>query len=422
MRLCWKSRPSPSPCGDRALVRSTLTGLLAVGLLLSPAALAGAACRIEAVPAATLLLPYFEVDLAAPDGITTLLSINNATAHDVIANVVFWTDMGVPLEPVFLLVHLSGFAVQSINLRDVLVNGLLPRSTPAPGFPGCAGVFPQAPLTPATVATLQAALTGRPSGLCGGCCGRPSGTIARGYLTVDVLNACSTSGPQSLGYFAHGTGLASNRNVLWGDVFYVHPAENFAQGNTLVHIEADAADPATSVPGVYTFYGRLINWTAADNREPLGTNFATRFLNGGGFTGGTDLLVWRDPKVNQGAFACPPSPLPAWFPLDQEAIVIYGEPGNFHLPPPGLRPFPAATQRIAVDGPDLPVPFNFGWLALNLNTTVPAAGPSPPQNPAAAQAWVSTLMDANGRYSVGFDALQFDSACDARHCLLPPCP
>jgi hypothetical protein len=28
---------------------------------------------------------------------------------------------------------------------------------------------------------------------------------------------------------------------------------------------------------------------------------------------------------------------------------------------------------------------------------------------------VSTVMDANGMFSVGFDAVQLDSACAARH-------
>ena len=36
-------------------------------------------------------------------------------------------------------------------------------------------------------------------------------------------------------------------------------------------------------------------------------------------------------------------------------------------------------------------------------------------DPAAAQAWVTTVMDADGRYSVGYDAIQLDSACNALH-------
>jgi hypothetical protein len=61
------------------------------------------------------------------------------------------------------------------------------------------------------------------------------------------------------------------------------------------------------------------------------------------------------------------------------------------------------------------VPFDFGWLYLNLNTTVPAAGNNPPEDPTAAQAWVTAEMDAAGRFSVGFPAIQLDSACTALH-------
>ncbi|HEY4597595.1 MAG TPA: hypothetical protein VIJ02_14445, partial [Thermoanaerobaculia bacterium] len=80
-----------------------------------------------------------------------------------------------------------------------------------------------------------------------------------------------------------------------------------------------------------------------------------------------------------------------------------------------LLPFPAEAQRTAVGGAGLPVPFDFGWIYLNLNTLVTAAGNNPPEDPRAAQAWVTTEMKAMGRFSVGFDAVQLDSACQAVH-------
>ena len=88
-----------------------------------------------------------------------------------------------------------------------------------------------------------------------------------------------------------GSGDATNQNVLWGDYFYVNSAQNLADGNPLVHIEASATNPETSTSGQYTFYGRYDTppFNADDNREPLATNFAIRFLNGGTFSGGTDL-------------------------------------------------------------------------------------------------------------------------------------
>ncbi|MBV8202108.1 MAG: hypothetical protein JOZ15_15925, partial [Acidobacteria bacterium] len=68
-----------------------LAGLL---VLASPAA--AVICTIDAVPAATLLLPYFEVDLNNPNGLTTLFSVNNASATAVLVHVVIWSDLSVP--------------------------------------------------------------------------------------------------------------------------------------------------------------------------------------------------------------------------------------------------------------------------------------------------------------------------------------
>ncbi|MFL6200658.1 MAG: hypothetical protein ACJ76J_15900, partial [Thermoanaerobaculia bacterium] len=39
---------------------------------------------VDDVPAATLLLPYFEVDLNSTEGVNTLFSVNNASATAVL--------------------------------------------------------------------------------------------------------------------------------------------------------------------------------------------------------------------------------------------------------------------------------------------------------------------------------------------------
>jgi hypothetical protein len=36
------------------------------------------------------------------------------------------------------------------------------------------------------------------------------------------------------------------------------------------------------------------------------------------------------------------------------------------------------------------------------------------------QNWVTTVMDADGRFSVGFDAIQLDSACAPRNVVFIP--
>ena len=68
-----------------------------------------------------------------------------------------------------------------------------------------------------------------------------------------------------------------------------------------------------------------------------------------------------------------------------------------------------ATQVLAqnnnIPGSDPTPPTPFGWMFINLNTTV-AGGLFNPT----AQAWITTVMSAEGRYSVGFDAIQLDQA------------
>ncbi|HTQ81086.1 MAG TPA: hypothetical protein VMM92_13890, partial [Thermoanaerobaculia bacterium] len=71
----------------------------------------------------------------------------------------------------------------------------------------------------------------------------------------------------------------------------------------------------------------------------------------------------------------------------------------------------AVTQKVHVGSAALPVPYNFGWMILELNTAVPSAGSVPPEDPNRAQAWVGVELDANGRYSAGFNAMHYDNAC-----------
>ena len=85
-------------------------------------------------------------------------------------------------------------------------------------------------------------------------------------------------------------------------------------------------------------------------------------------------------------------------------------------PPAGIETcFPLAAQRVSLQGgnpigadPTPPAPF--GWMYLNLNTPISGIA-YPPSDPNITQAWVEVVMDANGRFSVGFDAIKLDSAC-----------
>lgn len=342
---------------------------------------------LDDVPAATLLLPYFEVDPDSFTGITTLLTIRNADSAPVVAHVTIWSNLSVPV--LTFDVYLTGFDQQAINLRDVLVNGLLPvtgpsdilsprgaRSGPHSTFDGsCSASIGQAPaysnpaLTVFMRTQVQAALTGGFSAVHGGCAGAPTENLV-GYVTIDAVNRCTLFFPSSADYFVSGgQGIASNRNVLWGSWFLADLANNFAQGDTLVHLEASANDPRTSTPGSYTFYGRYTGGTAADNRERLPARWNAPLdplldpLDGEP----TELLVWRDSGRAVSAFPC--GALPSAFPLGSSEISSISQEGL--ATPLAADSFPWETQRVAIDQAG-------SWLRLDLDTPVTGS----PFNPA----------------------------------------
>src|SRR5215203_6880019 len=98
--------------------------VLLLALLVAAAPAGAAVGTIDNVPAATLLLPYFEVDLDNANGINTLFSINNSAASAALVKVMVWTDQSVPV--VNFNVYLTGYDVQTISMRDILVLGNLP--------------------------------------------------------------------------------------------------------------------------------------------------------------------------------------------------------------------------------------------------------------------------------------------------------
>ena len=179
--------------------------------------------------------------------------------------------------------------------------------------------------------------------------------------------------------------------MLWGDYTYTNHIGGLESGDAspLVHITASATDPQTSVAGEYTFYGRFVAWTAADNREPLSTNFMTRFVNLPA-AGKTTLTVWRDARVNQGYFAC--GATPTWYPLSQEAIGFFDEQENPELTlrvpvraaaagaRPSCRSGPARSAWRLADR-CCPRASRAGLLFLNLNTLRRRGRPSPPDDP-----------------------------------------
>jgi hypothetical protein len=395
--------------------------LLALTLLALPAR-ADDPCTIGMGPAATLLLPYFEVNPASPGGLTTLFSVNNAGVQAVLANVGVWTDLGVLTFS--FPIYLTGYDVQTINLRD-LFDGTLPRTASAGqdpqdtispkgsysqdvDFASCSALPYQA-LPAAFVAHLRAAHSGQFSPVLAGCAGQNLGDgHFRGYVTVDTVSSCAPLGPGDPGYFGPG-GIVTGQNVLWGDYLYVDADNKYSDGENLVRIKAF---PGAFHQGDPTFYGRYVGMSGADERQPLPTTWGTRFVDGGTFSGGTDVIAWRDSGQVVHPFVC--GAKPSGFPLLLDNQVTFDEQEHpvttplFPVPPGGLvgpQPdaFPAEANKVHINGSAFPVPYNFGWLFLDLNAP----------GPVRRQSWVETIMKAQGQFSAGFNATPLSGGCAA---------
>ncbi|HVT57083.1 MAG TPA: hypothetical protein VHR45_01675 [Thermoanaerobaculia bacterium] len=410
-----------------AVLAADLAAPLAAGVL-------SGNCRAANQPAATLLVPYFEVDLDNPGGVNTMLAVNNAAARPAVARVVMWTDWGIPT--LAFDVYLTGYDVQTLNLRDLFA-GKLPLTGPAispsgalsqPGgeFPGCdthlVSIFEGAPRAEGTgpgggidaagVAYLRAAHGGRPlPGTAPARCAaspRPSGGpeagVVIGYVTVDSVSRCTGSTvatlentPADAPYFApRGSGLANDDNVLWGDAVVLDPRAGAAISQPAVAI---VADPDFLRAGDYTFYGRYLGFDGRDERVPLSSLYHARFLDDPASATTTDLVVWRDNRQAQ-ATAQPCGANPVWSPLGELQLLLFDEQEN----PTQVQhsnAFPLTTQRVRIGGTSIPAAQPFGWVLLDLWHA----------NATHAQAWVGSWVTTAGRCRFGHEALRADDLC-----------
>jgi hypothetical protein len=349
---------------------------------------------LDQVPAATLLLPYFEDDLVDPNGPQTRFTVVNASDTQQMTHVTLWTDMGVPTFAFDLFV--GGRDSVEVDLRLLFMKGILPQTSPSftagpdsiahtpvsscsatatyPGFPE-----PDA-VTSLQLYHLGVAHRGAHTPVFGNMCAGANhhDLVARGYITIDAANTCTSKFPQDSGYFGGaGTGIASDNNVLFGTYTIIDRGNNVSTASPLVSIEADAADPSTTTAGTYTFYAGYVNASAIDNRESLGSSvWHARTLNVGFFDPGSDLVVWRDPGFPHSAFVC--GTIPADFPRQETGIVAFDEqehptiynPGPIYpnLSPPPIYPVPLLAQRVPASSMS---PYDSGVVLLNLNVSVP---------------------------------------------------
>jgi hypothetical protein len=285
-------------------------------------------CDIGTYPAATLLLPYFEVDLSATPQATTIFSVTNVSATPQIANVTIWTDWAFPV--ISFPIFLTGYDVQPINLYDVIARGVIGgvggTSTNSPNARDSRGqsTNPNLATTPLTnlanplfltavasdcapgrmpreipggyAADVRAQLsTGRSTGAAISCPvlgegaqlgGNHGGNVAVGYITIDVVATCSPLLHTDPRYWDE----ILFDNVLTGDyqqIVTVGRGDD-AGGNPMVRIravpEGGAAGNTTPTALPYTFYDRyttsapsrtysgIVHFTSSDAQAVLPAN------------------------------------------------------------------------------------------------------------------------------------------------------
>src|ERR1051325_4301196 len=188
----------PRRCDGRVRTESMrCAAVLLASLLLALSAAAGTStrlkptttdnddsCDISLLPAATLLLPYFEVDFNSPSTTarTTLFTVQNTTALPQIARVTLWTDWSYPM--LTFNIFLTGYDVQGINMYDVFARGVIaPGVAPGTGGTSNKTTVPDNP---------QNALPGSHPGT------QPAPNNANPHFLPDAAVTCS-SNPGSLG-------------------------------------------------------------------------------------------------------------------------------------------------------------------------------------------------------------------------------
>jgi hypothetical protein len=428
-------------------------------------------CDVKVGPAATLLLPYFEVDVSGNSGRTTLFTVTNVARYPQIARVTLWTDRAYPVLTFNL--YLTGYDVQAINLADVLKPGIVASttgtsSTTTPGSlssgtssnlrtPLDCAVLPG--LIPASIiAAVRNALrlgTFTPEG--SAACTTVGNVHANaiGYATIDVVASCSARSPADPLYYTNDLLFD---NILIGDYQLLGPGPSGTivnafdgGGNPMVHIRAvpEGGGAGVNVPtGLpYTFYDRYTPATARtiDRRQPLPSTFAARFIQGGTGAFATNLNIWRE---GVGSGSCSDAVKSATM-LVSESVRFDEHENPFTIsngfpcsilcgPPTPTLPATSAANSAdssvfpAIQGADVG-----GWLYLNLNNggsttysvTHDVGGQPGPTNlrsnlapigstttigPRPSQNWVTITMFGNvgaNRLTTEFDAASLGNGC-----------
>jgi hypothetical protein len=253
-------------------------------------------CTSDQHPAATLLVPYFQVSYDDAGGLITtgvgardtIVTIANASSAPMVAHVSVYDR-----NSSFLLdfnIALTGFDVQAMRMSDVLA-GNLPSAGDTVGGGVCqhegGGVYPDGflrviPPSPATGLDNSRAISDYPNPAFGPAfsgsliqslrnnCEGGTDVLAVGYLTIDMANYCNLSNPSDPAYWQNNA--AGMENNLFGEVIFTSGFGLPTYGMSTVNLEADSAfglaAQSTATP-VRTFYARY--WNQGDNSGITGT-------------------------------------------------------------------------------------------------------------------------------------------------------
>ncbi|HEY2828867.1 MAG TPA: hypothetical protein VGJ88_02030 [Thermoanaerobaculia bacterium] len=355
-----------------------------------------ASCDISVSPAATLLLPYFEVDVSKPAtaATNTIFSIINTGRTPQTARVTIWTDYANPA--LWFNVYLTAYDVEPISLYDVFAGGKLP---PVPASAPDACKTASGDLPAAIAEQLRQMLT-TGSTSTADCKVGGVHDLATGYVTIDVVNGCSPASPLDPVYYSQVIGYD---NVLTGDYEDVHPDPgigNFAGGSPLVHIKAipNGGGTTTATPLPYTFYDRYTPAASkrVDRRQPLPSAFMSRFIQGGTAALFTDFVFWREASTS--GCASTNSVMPV------ATVVRFDEFENPTMT--AVVPSSPATASISTASSVFPPLFGAsltGWMYIDLDNRTLSTR--------ASQNWVTVRMRAEGRYGVTYDAIALKNGC-----------
>jgi hypothetical protein len=342
------------------------------------------------------------------------MRLSNTSATAILLNVVLWTDLGVPTHR--FNIYQQGYATTDVDLRLLFkgvrpvtaTDGQDPQDIISPqgqfsqdiNFASCTGQLPYPGLIDATTLTsLRNAHRGLGASQFGGnCAAVPYGdNVARGYVTIDLVNQCGTDIPGSAAYTFPN--VLTAQNAATGTVTYTDRSSGLSYGEPLVHIEANPTDPRVNTPGSNSFYGRFTGFAGNDVREPLPSISGIRYVNGGTFATATDLIVFRDPGVAVLPFTCGGA-LPAPFPLGQAQIRAFNEQEATALVTG--NPFPYVTQRVSASSL---TNFTAGWIFANLTRGGQNAAISGRQ-----QSYVSIRQFRAGAYGGSTPAVEMNNA------------